>query len=112
MRIINKELYDKSLSPNLPMGRGVAVEIIDRGDLGIAEELREIGTQSQRVTLNIDNQQVAQELFLFTDGMMDEGPFWMTWAQMLEPGLHEARVEIITKMGEVLEYSWQFIIEE
>jgi hypothetical protein len=112
MRIINKELYDKSLSSNMVMGRGVEVEIIDRGDLGIAEELREIGTQSQRVTLNIDNQQVVQELFSFTDGMMPEGPFWMSWAQMLEPGLHEARVEIITHLGEVLEYSWQFIIEE
>jgi hypothetical protein len=107
-----KELYDKSLSSNFLMERGIVVKILDRGDLGIADELREIGSKSQRVALFIDSQQVDQRLFTFADGLMPEGPFWLSWAPMLEPGLHEARFQIISHLEEVLEYLWQFIIEE
>jgi hypothetical protein len=109
---IIKEIYDESLSSNMPMGRGVVVEIRDRGDLGIADELREIGSQGQRVALYINNQQVNNDLMYIADGLMDDGPFWLSWAPGLEPGLHEARFQIITHLGEMLEYSWQFIIEE
>jgi hypothetical protein len=106
-----KELYDKSLS-NMTMGRGVVVEIIDRGDLGITEELREMGSQSLRVALYVNNQQIDQGLLTIADGLMPEGPFWLSWTPILEPGLHEVRFEIITHLGEMMEYSWQFIIEE
>jgi NADH pyrophosphatase NudC (nudix superfamily) len=34
----------------------------------------------------------------------------MSWAPELEPGKHEARIEITRDNGEVLEYSWSFKI--
>jgi hypothetical protein len=107
-----KELYDKSLSSNFLMERGIVVKILDRGDLCIADELREIGIKSQRVALFIDSQQVDHRLFTFADGLMPEGPFWLSWSPNLDLGLHEARFQITTHLGEVLEYSWQFIIGE
>jgi hypothetical protein len=112
-----KELYEKSLY-TMTMGRGVVIEIIDRGDIGIAEVIRAfygkelLGSLKSRVALYINNQQVDHELFTLADGLMPEGPFWFSWSPFLEPGLHEARYEITTHLGEVLEYSWQFIIEE
>ncbi len=110
--LISQSDYDESRSSSLVLARGIAVSIwTNRMD--VAEKDREWDIIRGRVALYLDGEQVSNETLLGgPDGEKGGGLFRLSWAPGLATGLHDVKFQFTTDGGEILEYSWQFVVEE
>jgi hypothetical protein len=110
--VISYNDYNESRSSNLVLARGIAVSIWTNR-MGVAAKNREWDIIRDRVALYLDGEQVSNETLLGgPDGEQGGGLFRLSWAPSLATGLHDANFQFITDGGDVLEYGWQFMIEE
>ena len=100
---INFEAYSTSLENKSILGRGIMITmILDREDWDTKKSL----------SLYIDGERISNDTIVIGDGLVENGPFYLSWAPELHPGLHEVHFEVVTKSGDVLEYSWHFVITD
>lgn len=110
--VIKFEAYVQSLNSEGYLFRGIVVSIWGT-KLGITEGDCNWETIQPRVALYINKTRVADDTLIgWRDGEPQGCLFRMSWAPELSPGLHEATFQFITDSGDVLEYSWQFVLEE
>lgn len=110
--IISQSDYNETRSSNLVLARGISVTIWTN-KMDVSEENREWEIIREKVTLFLDGEQVSNETLLGgADGENGGGLFRISWAPSLATGLHEANFQFITDGGKILEYGWQFMIEE
>lgn len=108
----DKRFYDTSREFTLTMARGIVVQI-DGNKIGMTTENRNLLFFQQRASLVVDDQQVPQDTLRVADGLEGMGgPFYLSWAPELVPGVHEVQFQFITDAGEILEYSWQIMLEK
>jgi hypothetical protein len=98
---ISFETYKASLRSNIALARGIEITIImDRVDWDTKKSL----------SLYIDGERISNETIVIGDGLVENGPFYLSWAPELIPVVHEAHFEVETSKGDVLEYKWHFVI--
>ena len=109
---ISQEGYYKSLESTFTMARGIVVQI-DGNKIGMTTENRNLLFFQQRASLVVDDQQVPQDTLRVADGLEGMGgPFYLSWAPELVPGVHEVQFRFMTDAGDILKYSWQIVIEK
>jgi len=109
---ISQRGYDRSLESTLTMARGIIVHI-DGERIGLAPENRNVEVVGQRASLFIDGQLISRDTLEIADGVVGlGGPYYLSWAPELVPGVHQAQFRFITDAGEILEYSWQILLEK
>jgi hypothetical protein len=108
----NQRYYDTSLESTLTMARGIMVQI-NGEKIGLAPENRNVDVVGQRVSLFIDGKIISQDTLEIADGLVGlGGPYYLSWAPELMPGVHEVQFQFITDAGDILKYSWQMVIEK
>ncbi len=110
--VISQHDYDESRSSNFWIFRGIAVGIFTKR-MNLAESNMEWEIIKDRSNLFIDGEPVSNETLVGgQDGEKGGGLFRLSWAPILTTGIHDAKFQFITDGGDILEYNWQFIIEE
>jgi len=92
--------YNNSLSGGTPSGIQIDFK------MG-----RDDWESKESISLSLDDKQVSS-IPSIGDGLVENGPFSLSWIPEIEPGLHEACFEIVTAEGEVLAYCWYFLVKD
>jgi hypothetical protein len=107
----SKKLYDQFLTLKEP-SRGINLQL--KGNkLGLREENVSAYDIAERATLIVDGIKISNDSLVLGDGLVEGyGPYFLSWAPQLAPGLHEATFRLLNDSGETLEFTWQFILTE
>ena len=108
----SKERYDEYLNASMPIGRGVGIEV--KGNkLGLKKGNISGKIIAERSMLFINGVQIPNDSLLIADGMIEGfGPYLLSWAPQLAPGLHEATFQFLNDYEEILEYTWRFFLTD
>ena len=93
--------YQNTLDWSGAVNRGVGIGIMISNESWEAKQL---------VSLYIDGTIVTDETFVLS--IAGSKHYYLSWAPKIQPGLHEAHLELITAEGDLLEYTWYFNLVE
>jgi hypothetical protein len=65
-----------------------------------------------RISLSVDEKKQPNLAVSMSDGLLPFGPFYFSWTPRLLPGLHEITLHFTTDSGEILIYTWRFVITD
>jgi len=110
-RVLCKTDYDKSFSED-PFGGGIFVSLIT-DEIGVTPKGNRIYQElKDKIALYVDNELISKDQLQIGDGLMDFGPYYLSWPIPLAPGSHRAKFQYTNDLNEIEEYSWEFLITE
>lgn len=98
---ISLSTYDASRKSQLPGRIGVSATV--------AADRDRVGSGSFTLTVDKGNLMFVDSI---VDGLMEHGPFYVSWTPELKPGYHEAVFELTYDNGERVRYTWHFVITD
>lgn len=104
------EKYNLSLETDFPLVRGIVITV--RADkIGVISENDTWKSIGDSVLLYIDGKRISQDFFRIANGAEQPyGPLYLSWGPQLESGAHDANFQITTDAGNILEFTWQFVL--
>jgi hypothetical protein len=109
---ITKEEYEKTLKS--PAFKGIHIRVsadgIDSSVLKSIDADYRRHAISNRIHLLIDEILISNEMATVLDGLVDSGPFDLSWPVQLNTGSHKAKLIFDTDEAETVNYDWTFCI--
>jgi len=110
--VVNKTDYETSLTREIFAGIRIKISAkeLDDSVVNSKDVDYRVNAISNRVRLFVDDILVPNKSTTIIDGLMDAGPFYLSWPVNIRVGHHTAKLFFDLESGKTINYLWTFCI--